>query len=230
MATSQNGWPASSDRSAIHVAPFEVAGVSFPGGVRSGDVATVLGYVATEIHARVERLHVGWCWGHAYREVRASTGLSNHASGTAIDINAPKHPLGSRGTFSPAARVEIHRILSKVGVVRWGGDYVGRVDEMHFEINAPAGAVATAANQLRAQSATSELPATRESDDMIVTVATPNRCGVLSGGMLLDITGDSGARKSAQSAINRNVVAELQVTEDTWNRLAAATHIQGEKA
>jgi peptidoglycan hydrolase-like protein with peptidoglycan-binding domain len=42
----------------------------------------------------------GWCWGHAYREISGSTTLSNHASGIAIDINAPRHPLGASGTFS----------------------------------------------------------------------------------------------------------------------------------
>lgn len=150
MATSQNGWPASADRAAIDVEPFEVDGVEFPGGVRAGAVATVLGYVAREFDARVEELREGWCWGHAYRDVTASSsGLSNHASGTAIDINAPRHPIGLRGTFTPAQRTEIHQIITETGhVVRWGGDYTGRVDEMHFEIDAGRSAVERAAARL----------------------------------------------------------------------------------
>lgn len=165
MATSQNGWPASENRAAIQVAPFAIAGVSFPGGVRAGDVAVVLGYVAAQIHLWVEPLHAGWCWGYNYRAVRAGSSLSNHASGTAIDINAPNHPLGSRGTFSSKARAEILRILSEARVVRWGGNYTGRVDEMHFEIDAAASAVASAANQLR-----NKTPAAgpQESDSMDV--------------------------------------------------------------
>jgi hypothetical protein len=149
MATSQNEWPAGPDRRALGVDAFEVAGVAFPGGVKAGDAAVVLGYVAEQFHRRVEALVVGWCWGWSYRDVRGSTGLSNHASGTAIDVNAPHHPLGSTGTFSATQRVEIHKILAEVGgVVRWGGDYAGRKDEMHFEINANAVAVAAVATRL----------------------------------------------------------------------------------
>jgi hypothetical protein len=150
MATSQNGWPAAPDRAAIGVTnSFAVAGVTFPGGVKAGDVSVVLGYVADQFHRRVEALVPGWCWGWNYRDVRGSTGLSNHASGTAIDVNAPNHPLGSVGTFSTAQRAEIHKILGEVGgVVRWGGDYTGRKDEMHFEINASAASVAAVARTL----------------------------------------------------------------------------------
>ena len=60
----------------------------------------------------VEALVDGWCWGHAYREISGSTTLSNHASGTAIDINAPRHPLGASGTFSSTQVSRIRSILS----------------------------------------------------------------------------------------------------------------------
>jgi hypothetical protein len=151
MATSQNGWPASGDRRAIGVQVFEVDGVSFPGGVRAGDVATVLGHVMTRFHNEVEPLKAGWCWGWAYRAVRAGSSLSNHASGTAVDANAPRHPLGVSGTFTPKQRDRIRDILQSVnGTVRWGGNYAGRKDEMHFEINAGVHAVAVVAARLRA--------------------------------------------------------------------------------
>lgn len=150
MANSQNGWPASRDREAIGVRPFAVHGVAFPGGVKSGDVATVLAYVADQFHRRVEPLVSGWCWGHAYRDVTAGSSLSNHASGTAMDINAPRHPYDVRGTFSGVQRATIRAILDEVSnTVRWGGDYRGTPDEMHFEINAGATAVAAVARRLR---------------------------------------------------------------------------------
>lgn len=165
MVNSQNGWPASSDRRAIGVdANFSIHGVTFPGGVKSGAVATVLGYVAEQFNNRVEKLVPGWCWGWSYREIRGSTVTSNHASGTAIDCNAPIHPLGVRGTFSAAQVREIRAILNEVGnVVRWGGDYSGRVDEMHFEINASAAAVDNVARRLRAPS----VPTKRKAIEMI---------------------------------------------------------------
>jgi len=41
--------------------------VQFPGGVKGGDVATVLEHIATGIHLKVERLVKGWCWGYEFR-------------------------------------------------------------------------------------------------------------------------------------------------------------------
>lgn len=152
MVYSQNGWAASGDRRTIGIdAGFSIHGVTFPGGVKSGAAAVVLGYVAEQFNNRVEKLVPGWCWGWNYRDIRGSTTTSNHGSGTAIDCNAPNHPLGVRGTFSAAQVRQIHAILNEVGnVIRWGGDYSGRVDEMHFEVNASAAAVESVARRLQA--------------------------------------------------------------------------------
>ena len=122
--------------------------------MRKGDVATVLSYVAKRFHSEVEKLVWPGNWGYAERTIRGnSRTLSNHASGTAIDLNAPRHPLGvapSRN-FSSAQISRIHKILRDCnGVVRWGGDYNGRKDAMHFEINASSSRVRTLANQIRA--------------------------------------------------------------------------------
>lgn len=150
MVTSQNGWVASADRAAIGVSPFIVRGVSFPGGVKAGAVATVLNYVVAKFDTHVEHLVSDWCWGHHYRTVTGGGAVSNHGSGTAVDINAPRHPYGARGTFGGAQRAAIHSILDEVSnVVRWGGDYTSTPDEMHFEINAGVAAVTTVANRLR---------------------------------------------------------------------------------
>jgi hypothetical protein len=138
-ATSQNGWTAGYSNQ-IPISTLLVGPADFPAGVRTGQVHTILGYVARRMHNEVEALVDGWCWGHAYREISGSTMLSNHASGTAIDINAPRHPLGASGTFSSTQVSRIRSILSYCdGVVRWGGDYASRKDEMHFEINVRPG-------------------------------------------------------------------------------------------
>jgi hypothetical protein len=65
----------------------------------------------------------------------AASTISNHSSGTAFDWHAPRHPLGSVGTFSQTQVVTIHKIVNVEceGAIRWGGDYLGRKDEMHFE-------------------------------------------------------------------------------------------------
>lgn len=138
-AESQNGWPAGTS-SQIPLTALTVGAASFPAGVRQGEVAVILGYVARRFDAEVERLVAGWCWGHAYRPIRGGSTLSNHSSGTALDLNAPRHPLGSSGTFSAAQVRAIRSILDACdGVVRWGGDYSGRKDEMHVEMNARPG-------------------------------------------------------------------------------------------
>lgn len=138
-ATSQNGWSAGSS-SVVPLSTLSVGAATFPAGVRRGDVHVVLGYVARRFDREVEALVKGWCWGHSYRVISGSTSLSNHSSGTAIDLNAPRHPLGKSGTFSATQRSHIRSILSSCnGVVRWGGDYSGRKDEMHFEIDVRPG-------------------------------------------------------------------------------------------
>lgn len=150
MVNSQNGWPASPNKRDIGVGYFAVNGVEFVGGVKGGDVATVFTYVLTRFAAEVEAFIVPGCWGWAYRDVRGATSLSNHASGTAVDVNAPLHPLGSMSTFTPAQRQRIRSIVTAcAGVVRWGGDYSGRKDEMHFEIVGDVTAVANLATAIR---------------------------------------------------------------------------------
>lgn len=136
MATSYNGWPASRDPLAIGIKPFSVAGRDFPAGVRGGSVATVLKYVAAQIHVRVESLYTGTDkddWGYAYRaNTNNPSQLSCHASGTAIDVNATSHPNGKPNTFTYAQTKVIKTILKEVsGLVRWLEDS----DEMHFEIH-----------------------------------------------------------------------------------------------
>jgi hypothetical protein len=150
MTNSQNGWTASDNKSSLGIVNPTVAGVDFPNGVRGGDVETVLVYVASQFHKTVEALHDGWCWGYFYKKISGSNSLSNHSSGTAIDLNAPNHPLGKSGTFNVAQRTAIRAILHTCeGVVRWGGDYNGRKDEMHFEIVGNAAAVKRVASKLR---------------------------------------------------------------------------------
>lgn len=148
MSTSQNGWTVNPTRDA----DFAVAGVAFPGGVRAGDVSAVFAALGQRLAQRVEEPIAGQCWGYASRPIRGqTTGYSNHASATAIDWNAPKHPRGKRGTFTKTQVIEIHAILAELNhVFRWGGDYMsGTIDEMHFEINVPAAAVTKLAKQIK---------------------------------------------------------------------------------
>lgn len=139
MVASQNGWVANDPGVLDRSATADATGIRFPGGVRHDAPGQLLMAVAGRFHREVEQLVDGWCWGYAEREIRGGGSLSNHASGTAIDCNAPRHPLGKAGTFSGSQVAAIRQILADTNhVVRWGGDYSGRVDEMHFEITTGA--------------------------------------------------------------------------------------------
>lgn len=135
--TSQNGWPASPNGSAIGIKAFRIPGSSVT--LQMADRAgPTLAYVAQKFHETVEPLNAGDCGGYNYRLIRGSSStISNHGSGTAIDLNASKHGLARSGTFTGAQVAAIRVILAACnGTVRWGGDYRSRKDEMHFEINA----------------------------------------------------------------------------------------------
>lgn len=146
---SLNCWPAvdEGDDPSLEVSPWVT------GRLLAGDVRTVLDHVAQRFDAEVEPVDVASSWGWAYRPVRGEDGkedrLSNHASGTSIDLNATEHPLGATGTFTAEQVEAIRSILAEVApVVAWGGDFDGRVDEMHFEIVGDAEAVAEVAARL----------------------------------------------------------------------------------
>lgn len=152
MPTSQNGYSAN-DRSVIRSAT--IAGTDVKVSLRTGPAGDLLLYAAARWHREVEPLRapdgVLDCWGYAERTIRGdATTLSNHASGTAIDLRARAHPLGTdpAHTLTPAQIVAIRRIVDDcAGALRWGGDYGNparggvagsRWDVMHLEVNATA--------------------------------------------------------------------------------------------
>ena len=134
---SQNGWLASADRNVIDVHNYQVPGAHRYFSCASG-VAPILINFAGEFHAKIEKIDTGTYddWGYATPVViPGSPIISNHGSGTAIDINAVFHPWKKIGTFHLLQVVKLHLLLKKYGI-RWGGDY-GKgcfKDEMHFEI------------------------------------------------------------------------------------------------
>lgn len=147
--TSQNGWPASPNPDDIDVMQFTVAFQrgSFPVPL-SRHAAAALLRMAEWWDKNIEPITV--IYGYNFRNVRgASAKLSNHASGTAIDLNPEKHPLESGANTGvdefgakavgtvPAAKVAALRAKAAELGLRWGGDYPGRKDEMHFEVISP---------------------------------------------------------------------------------------------
>jgi hypothetical protein len=152
VSKSQNGWPVVA-KSACDLEPL-IRNVVVPNGVLAGDVAVVFRWLAGRYDATVERLVPGTCWGWFVKTIEGGDSISNHASATAIDLNADQHPMGvmTKSTFSDAQIKACHAIVTAAGgVLRWGGDYAGRPDSMHWEINASAAAVKAFAAKLRKQ-------------------------------------------------------------------------------
>lgn len=141
----QNGWPVlepGDPRLHAWVIPAHNGHLTLT--YRNGSAGLVLSHCLLRLSEQVEDLTqfdskhnlIKDDWGLAIRPVRGqTTGYSNHA-GYAADANATRHPLGVEGTFSRTEVAQIHRILAQYhGVIRWGGDYHTRKDEMHWEIN-----------------------------------------------------------------------------------------------
>ena len=154
MATSQNGWPvlSASDR---RMRKWQIPGANRHLMLRDGSAGFLLVHNAVWFDEHIERLDLGtWDeWGWANRDVRGMHGVvSNHASGTASDLNATRHPRGVaiHKTFTEAQINAIHRRLKLYrGCLRWGGDYQhSEPDGMHFEIDAALNVVEASAKRL----------------------------------------------------------------------------------
>jgi D-alanyl-D-alanine carboxypeptidase/Putative peptidoglycan binding domain len=85
--------------------------------------------------ARVLDRVLTWDGSFVSRFVRGGTTLSNHAFGSAFDINAPFNPLGAE----PALPGKVGCIYDLVRIAHdhgfyWGGHFSSRRDGMHFEV------------------------------------------------------------------------------------------------
>lgn len=152
MANSQNGWPAFTSPGATKLHKWVVPGTNRHFVLRNGSAGFLLCHFILWYHEAIHKLDEAgsvwdeWAW--AFRAVRAGSDLSNHASGTAVDLNATKYPLGTT-LMAKWRKTKIRaRLLFYRGCIRWGGDYNSRKDEMHFEINRPLSACERRARRL----------------------------------------------------------------------------------
>jgi hypothetical protein len=153
---SQNGWVAVKNTSTL--TRFTAAGVGF--WAANDDAAVLAQYLITRFDDEVEtvkgKVLDDWSW--AYRAVTGGAALSNHASATAWDLNALKHPRGVKGTYTTAQIAAVRRILADITddagrpIFRWGNDYVNAtIDSMHFEINTNAARAKQGATKIKEQ-------------------------------------------------------------------------------
>lgn len=103
MSYSQNGWKALDSTQSgplPRLRKWVIPGTGRHLVLRDGSAGFVLIHFALWWHEKVEPLDGGvWDeWGWAARPIRGGTTTSNHASGTAMDLNATSIPLVSRST------------------------------------------------------------------------------------------------------------------------------------
>jgi hypothetical protein len=204
MTKSQNGWPVAT-AGQQDTAPIYGA-VTVPNGVLKGDVAVVLREVARRFHTTVEPLVKNTCWGWYVKPIEGSSTVSNHASGTAVDLNADQHPMGVSAShnFSTTQIKACHAIVAAMdGVVRWGGDYTGRPDPMHWEIVGTAAATKKLAAKITAE---------REDDDMPLTSN--------DGKTIWNTDAIPNPPFRSDAKTNKTTTADFALG-DVWNRIGA---------
>lgn len=137
MAFSLNRWQVPSPR----LKTFDI-----PGAKRrvtlDADAGRILVALAADYHRTVRAIDKG-TWdegGYNNRKARNANALSNHASGTAIDLNwseegALNSAWGKRFFSQAKTRAAVAVIKRRYGsVVQWGGDWRTLKDYMHWEI------------------------------------------------------------------------------------------------
>jgi len=215
MATSQNGYTANDiSLTSVQLVP----GTERKLRLRTGDTGYLLTHFAAWFDKNIESIDNDGeldDWGYSERKIRgSSTTLSNHASGTAIDLNAPEHWLGERNTFSDAQEVKIREQLKVYeGCIRWGGDYRNRADEMHFEINKPYASVQRVARKLRSPSDPSDPVAPAPMVDTTIRLWSLNYALTgkpMNGTAHFDV-------RQFMAFVSELGDGRYQLTEDGWN-------------
>ena len=124
---SENGWRmCNRDECAIASVPLTFIDTA---PLRRGAPHTILGAWMLWYDRNVEEiLSPVWGWSNTN-----DVSTSNHLSGTAIDLNAPKYPWGRR--VMPGERIAKirHGLGLFEGTVFWGADW-SRADEMHYQM------------------------------------------------------------------------------------------------
>lgn len=151
MAVSRNDWDVIDSGSSDRLVNLQW----ITGKVRKGDAYIILNELGRRFNSEVEPIIKAHSWGYAKRDVRGVSGIiSEHATGTAVDFNAPNHPIGKKNTFVASKRAKIRQIVKDMdGAVRWGGEW-SRPDDMHFELIGGAAKIKQVATKLSKGSVT----------------------------------------------------------------------------
>ena len=137
---SQNGWDVITSFDSHQLRLWTIPNTEIKLRLRTGPAGFVMTQVATWYHRQVESL-LALADEHAYsfRMIQGSDEWSNHASGTAVDLNSLRHPQGQ--TPLASFTTEKLQLIRKAvdgkyqNKIKWGGDFRSTPDGMHWEIN-----------------------------------------------------------------------------------------------
>lgn len=149
LATLQdNNWPQEEDAAAFFGYPPNLTQVAMPFPLDTDDGEVMHFACSMKVAASLRRIFtaIGMHYSgnleamrkdganyfdgcYADRSIRGSSRRSMHAYGAAIDLDAAHNELGATTGRMPLA---VRQIFKAEGW-RWGGDYKGRKDWMHFE-------------------------------------------------------------------------------------------------
>ena len=155
---SQNGWVAGPPE-LLGIKNYQVEGANRHFSCNPLVAPILIGFAAW-FHKYIQPIDTGVYddWGYARPvPIPGSNVISNHGSGTAIDINATQHQWRSaRSGFTRLQEIRIKWRCRALGI-RWGWTYTsGWKDPMHYEIiETPA--------QVKARIARMKLPMPKES-------------------------------------------------------------------
>lgn len=143
MAKTINGWDVIPNMSDERLYLFTVPGTKRHMRLRK-DVGPYLVAFISEYHKIIQPIDVGtyddWAW-TAPRKGRASSSISDHCGGVAVDLNATKEGSQSKSNVwwfkHPVKAAAMKKLLRKYKLLEWGGNYKNFYDPMHLVIKSP---------------------------------------------------------------------------------------------
>ena len=143
MAKTIKGWDVIPNMSDKRLKLFMVPGTKRHMRLRK-DVGGYLVAFIAEYHKLIQPIDVGtyddWAW-TAPRKGRASSSISDHCGGVAVDLNATKEGSQSKSNVwwaqHPVKAARMRGLLKKYKLLEWGGNYQNFYDPMHVVIKTP---------------------------------------------------------------------------------------------
>lgn len=144
MTKTINGWEVIPTMSDKRLKLFTIPGTKRKMRLRK-DVGGYLVSFVAEYDRIIRPIDKGtfddWAW-TAPRKGRASSSISDHCGGVAVDINATREGSQSRSNVwwrkHPIKALRMKRLLRQYKLLEWGGNYKNFYDPMHVVIKTPS--------------------------------------------------------------------------------------------